>query len=67
MDNTNGNQWDDNGNPISGINVETNKDEYICPSGYVSTPKPMGLSSMEVCEDAYGNTTTFTNGKKWKT
>ena len=63
---TNGNQWDDNGNPIIVSNIEINKDEYICPSGYISTPKPWGLTSMEVCEDVNGKTTTFTNGKKFK-
>jgi len=34
---------------------QNTKDPYICPSGYKLTPKPMGLTSMEVCEDANGN------------
>ena len=42
------------------------EDEYICPSGYELTPKPMGFSSMEVCEDANGKSVPFTNGKKFK-
>lgn len=46
--------------------IETNEDEYICPSGYKLTPKPMGFSSMEVCEDANGNRVPFKNGKEFK-
>jgi hypothetical protein len=63
---TNGNKWDDNGNPIIVNNIQTNEDEYICPSGYKLTPRPMGFSSMEVCEDENGKSAPFTNGKKFK-
>ena len=35
--------------------AQNTQDPYLCPSGYKLTPKPMGLSSMEVCEDENGN------------
>jgi hypothetical protein len=37
-----------------------------CPNGYKLTPKPMGLGSMEVCEDANGNRTNLLDGRPFK-
>ena len=37
-----------------------------CPNGYKLTPKPMGLGSMEVCEDGNGNRTNLLDGRPFK-
>jgi len=35
--------------------VQNTTDPYLCPQGYKLTAKPMGLSSMIVCEDSNNN------------